>query len=217
MITVVIADDHHLVREGLRALLEKGDDIKVIGEAADGLQALELVQTLEPNVLVMDIAMPRMNGVQAVEQIHKLGKKTNIIILSMHSNETIVRRALQKGAKGYLLKDSFKEELLLAVQATNRGATYLSSAISEALLADVYNPEDSNEEIEPLIPLTNRESQLLQLISNGYTNAEMAELMHVSIKTIERHRQNLMTKLNAHNLVDLIRIAIKHGLILIDD
>jgi DNA-binding NarL/FixJ family response regulator len=217
MITVVVTDDHHLVREGIRALLEKAHDMEVVGEAADGLQAIELVQSLNPGVLVMDIAMPRLNGMQALEQIQTLNQKTKIVILSMYSNETLVRKALQKGAKGYLLKDSVKEELLLAIRAASHGAIYLSPTISEAIFADVYSPEEATGENDSLIPLTNREIQLLQLISEGCTNSEMAERMHLSIKTVERHRANLMTKLNARNLVELIRIAIRHGLILMDE
>lgn len=217
MITVVVTDDHHLVREGIRALIEKASDMKVVGEAADGLQAIELVQTLNPNVLVMDIAMPRLNGVQAIEQIQTVNPQTRIVILSMYSNETLVRKALQKGAKGYLLKDSVKEELLLAIRAASHGAIYLSPTISETLFADVYSPDEDSGINDTLIPLTDREIQLLQLISEGHTNSEMAEKLHLSIKTVERHRANLMSKLNARNLVELIRIAIKHGLILMDD
>lgn len=217
MISIVVADDHHLVREGIRALIEKASDMMVVGEAADGLQAVEMVHSLQPSVLVMDIAMPRLNGVQAIDQIQALEVKPNIVILSMHSNEMLVRRVLQRGAKGYLLKDSVKEELLLAIRAASRGATYLSPTISEAIMADVYNPGDNGDENDPLVPLTNRESQLLQLICEGYTNIEMAKMMHLSIKTVERHRANLMAKLNAHNLVELIRVAIRHGLIIIDE
>ena len=217
MITVVVTDDHHLVREGIRALIEKASDMKVVGEAADGQQAIELVQSLNPCVLVMDIAMPHLNGLQAIEQIQTLNQKTNIVILSMYSNETLVRKTLQKGAKGYLLKDAVKEELLLAIRAASHGAMYLSPTISETIFADGYSPDKDAGASDALLPLTPREIQLLQLISEGCTNSEMAEKMHLSIKTVERHRANLMTKLNARNLVELIRIAIKHGLILMDE
>lgn len=217
MITIVVAEDHHLVREGIRALIEKADDMAVVGEAADGMQAIELVESLHPNVLLMDIAMPRLNGVQAIEKLQTMGQTTNVLILTMHSNEMLVRRVLQKGAKGYLLKDSLKEELLLAIRAASRGATYLSPAVSEAVLAEVPEQDDEGGDSDLAIPLTKRESQMLQLICEGHTNTEMAKLMHLSIKTVERHRANLMSKLNAHNLVELIRVAIKHGLILIDE
>lgn len=215
MITVVVTDDHHLVREGIRALIETADDMEVIGEAVDGLQAIELVQSLHPSVLVMDMAMPRLNGVQTLEQMQALNQTTKVVILSMYSNETLVWKALQKGAKAYLSKESVKEELLLAIRAADRGAVYLSPTISETILADVATADEAPGEQGSL--LTKREIQLLQLISEGYTNSEMAKKMYLSIKTVERHRANLMAKLNAHNLVELIRIAIKRRLILIDE
>ncbi|MDH4137269.1 MAG: response regulator transcription factor, partial [Anaerolineae bacterium] len=136
MIRVIVADDHHLVRQGIRALLEKADDIEVVGEAADGQEAVELVERLTPDVLVMDMAMPRLNGSQAVGRVRALGVATQVVILSMYSDETLVRQALRNGARGYLLKRSVTEELLLAVRAASRSEIYLSPAVSRFVVAD---------------------------------------------------------------------------------
>lgn len=212
MINVIIADDHNLVREGIRALLEKADDIKVVGEAENGEAALVLVQQHQPDVLVMDIAMPGMNGIQVLEQLREQGLPTHVVILSMYADEVFVRQALQNGAKGYLLKGSFKEELLLTVRAASRGATYLSPSVSESVLTP---PSSSNP--SPADQLTPREHEVLQLIAKGHTNAEIADIMNVSIKTVERHRTNLMTKLDARNIVELIRVAVRYRLIVLDD
>ncbi|HSE96186.1 MAG TPA: response regulator transcription factor [Methylomirabilota bacterium] len=217
MIRVIVADDHHLVREGIRALLEKADDIQVVGEAVDGQEAVELVERLAPDVLVMDIAMPRLNGIQAVERIRAAGSPARIVILSMYSDEILVRQALQLGARGFLLKGSVSEELLLAIRAASRGAVYLSPAISESVIADVSTAPPSPRGQGPAEQLTARERQMLQLISEGCTNSKMAEILGISVKTIERHRTNLMAKLDAHNLVELIRVAMKHGLIRFED
>jgi DNA-binding NarL/FixJ family response regulator len=212
MINVIIADDHNLVREGIRALLEKAEDITVVGEAENGQDALDLVQTVQPDVLVMDIAMPGMNGIQVLEQLREMELPTQVVILSMYADEIFVRQALQNGAKGYLLKGSFKEELLLTIRAASRGATYLSPSVSESVLTPPASSAPS-----PADQLTPREHELLQLIAKGHTNAEIADLLNVSIKTVERHRTNLMTKLDARNIVELIRVAVRHRLIVLDD
>jgi DNA-binding NarL/FixJ family response regulator len=212
MINVVIADDHNLVREGIRALLEKTEDITVVGEAENGQEALALVQAKLPDVLVMDIAMPGMNGIQVLEQLREIDLPTQVVILSMYADEIFVRQALQNGAKGYLLKGSFKDELLLTIRAASRGATYLSPSVSETVLAPPSSSAPS-----PADQLTPRELELLQLIGKGHTNAEIADLLSVSIKTVERHRTNLMTKLDARNIVELIRVAVRHRLIILDE
>lgn len=216
MIRVIVADDHNLVREGICALLEKAGGFEIVGEAEDGWEAVEMAQHLKPDVGVIDIAMPRLNGIQAAEQIRALGLPTRIVILSMYSDEVLVRQALQHGARGFLLKGSFKEELLLAVQAVHRGATYLSPAVSETVLSDVAYPAAHPLPHLP-IQLTPREHEVLQLISEGHTNAEIAEALEVSVKTIERHRTSLMSKLDVRNVVELIRAALKHRLIVFDE
>jgi DNA-binding NarL/FixJ family response regulator len=215
-IRVIIADDHHLVRQGIRALLEKADDIEVIAEAADGQEAVELVERLAPDVLVMDIAMPRLNGNQATGRIRALGAVTQVVILSMYSDETLVRQALRSGAKGYLLKRSVTEELLLAVRAASRGEIYLSPAISGSIVADFLTLQTDADASSPLERLTPREREVLQLISEGHTNSAIAQVLTISMKTVEKHRANLMSKLKVHDLAGLMRVAIKHGLILLD-
>jgi len=217
VIRVIIADDHHLVRQGIRALLEKADGIEVVGEAADGQEAVELVERLAPDVLVMDIAMPRFDGTQAVGRVRALGVATQVVILSMYSDETLVRQALRNGARGYLLKRSVTEELLLAIQAASRGEIYLSPAVSGPIVADFLTLRTDAEASSLFERLTPREREVLQLISEGHTNRAIAHVLKVSVKTVEKHRAKLMDKLNVRDLAGLIRAAIKHGLILLDE
>lgn len=217
MIRVILADDHHLVRQGIRAILEKMDGIEILAEAEDGQEAVNLTQNLNPDVLVMDINMPRLNGIQAAEQLGTMRLKTKVVILSMHSDETLIRQALQNGVKGYLLKHSVTEELLLAIRAAYGGETYLSPTISEIVLSDFLAGQAHSKTASRFDQLSPREREVLKLIAEGYTNKAMAEEMHVSIKTIEKHRASVMTKLNVQDLAGLIRVAIKYGLISLDD
>jgi DNA-binding NarL/FixJ family response regulator len=217
VIRVIIADDHHLVRQGIRALLEKADDIQVVGEAADGREAVELVERLVPDVLVMDIAMPRLDGSQAIGQIRALGVATQVVMLSMYSDETLVRQALRNGAKGYLLKRSVTEELLLAIRAAVRGEIYLSPAISQSVVSGFLALCEDADESNPHDRLTSREQEVLQLISEGYTNKAIAQALKISTKTVEKHRANVMSKLKVNDLAGLMRAAIKHGLIILNE
>jgi DNA-binding NarL/FixJ family response regulator len=216
MIRVVIADDHHLVRQGIRALLEKAEDIEVIAEAADGQQAIELVERLLPDVVVIDFAMPRLNGLEAVGRIRSLGVKTRALILSAYSDETLVRQTLRGGAAGYLLKRAVSDELLMAVRAVGRGDTYLSPEVAGPLVARLSNGQGGAEEEGPLDPLTPREREVLQLIAEGNSNSEISKSLGVSEKTVEKHRASLMSKVNAHDIAGLVRFAIKHGVIRLD-
>ncbi len=217
MISIILADDHHLVRHGIKSLLEKTNDIEIVGEAENGHEAVQLVEKLTPDVLVMDISMPRLNGIQAAEQIKNLGVKTQIVILSMHSDETLIRQALRYGVRGYLLKRSVMEELLLAVRAAHRGEIYLSPAISEMIMADFVTGLPLEGELSRYNLLSLREREALQLIAEGYTNKGIAQAMNVSVKTVEKHRARVMAKLNVHDLASLIRVAIKHGVIFLDE
>jgi DNA-binding NarL/FixJ family response regulator len=215
-IRVIIADDHHLVRQGIRSLLEKASDIEVVGEAADGQEAIGLVERLIPDVLVTDVAMPRLDGNQVVERVRAMDAATQVIILSMYSDEALVRQTLRNGAKGYLLKQSVTEELLLAIRAASQGEVYLSPAISGSIIAELLALEADAGVAHPSERLTPREREILQLISEGNTNSAIARLLKVSVKTVEKHRANLMSKLDVHDLAGLMRAAIRHGLIFLD-
>jgi DNA-binding NarL/FixJ family response regulator len=170
MIRVIVADDHHLVRQGIRMLLEKAGDIEVVGEAEDGQEAVEMAERLTPDVLVMDISMPRLNGTQATERIHSRGLATQVVILSMHADETIVRQALRYGAKGYVLKRAVAEELLLAVRAANLGDTYLSPPIAGSILSEFLAASNGSDEPDVMERLIPRERQVLQLLAEGGGN-----------------------------------------------
>lgn len=213
MIRVVIADDHALVREGVRAVLDRAGDIEVVGEAVDGAAAIELTRALEPDVLVTDITMPGMNGIQAAERVRAEALATEVVILSMHDDESLARRALQSGARGYVLKDAVTEELLLAIRAACHGATFLSPKVSTQLLAERAGIEGVAGSPGAAEGLTPRELEVLRLIGAGHTNRAIASRLGISVKTVERHRTALMAKLDTHGVVDLIRVAIQRGLI----
>ena len=217
MIKVILADDHHLVRQGIRSLLEKAEDIEVIAEAENGLEAVKLAERYQPQVLVMDIGMPRLNGVQAAEQIRNLDLPTKVVILSMHSDEMVVRQAIRSGAWGYLLKDSVATELLLAIRAAQRGEVYLSPAVSKVVMTNFVNGRQNVEDFSGFDSLSLREREVLKLIAEGYTNKAIADALFITIKTVEKHRASVMTKLNVQDMAGLIRVAIKHGLIFLDD
>ncbi|HZD10308.1 MAG TPA: response regulator transcription factor [Candidatus Binatia bacterium] len=214
MIRVIIADDHHLVRQGIKALLESCDDIEVVGEAATGHEAVELARELEPHVVVMDIAMPRMDGSQASEQILDLDKPIEVVILSMHSDAILAQQLLRQGVKGYLLKNSIGEELPMAVRSASRGKLYLSPAISDSVLTTLMSPGETAESPSDL--LTPREREVLQLIAEGHTNSAIAEILTISVKTVEKHRASVMSKLDVHDLPSLMRVAIKYGLVFLE-
>jgi DNA-binding NarL/FixJ family response regulator len=216
MIRVVLADDHHLVRQGLRALLERAGDIEVVGEAADGQEALGVVERLLPDVLLLDIAMPHLNGVEVVGRLRGLKVKTRALILSMYTDDTLVRQALRNGANGYLLKRAVADELLLAVRAVARGDTYLSPEVAGPLLTPLVAGPPDGEAATPLDRLTAREREVLQLIAEGHTNHEIAAHLTLSEKTVEKHRGHLMAKLTLHDTAALVRFAIRHGLISLD-
>jgi len=217
MIRVLIADDHHLVRKGIVELLKMADDIRVIGEAEDGLETVELAGRLCPDVLIMDIGMPRMSGIQAAEKIKSLRLPTRIVILSMYADEVLVRLALKNGVYGYLLKRSVTEELLLAIRSAYNGEIFLCHAVSESLAVDVNNGEPMDETESAHERLTPREREVLQFICEGYTNAATASMLEISEKTVEKHRANCMKKLYVNDMASLIRKAIRLRLVLFDE
>lgn len=210
MINVILADDHGLVRSGIRALLEQAEDVRVLGEAADGQQAIELAEKLAPDVIVMDIRMPRLNGIEAVEKLRQLKIPARVVVLSMYSDEALVFQSLQSGVKGYVLKTSLGDELLLAVRSAARGETYLSGPISQIMIKHALNPQQAGAPSDTLSP---REKEILKLIAEEHTSAEIADRLFISEKTVEKHRANLMEKLHARNLAGLVRAAVKIGLV----
>lgn len=214
MIRVILADDHNILRQGVRALLERVGDIQVVGEADNGQHALELVACLVPDVIVMDITMPRLNGLDAARCLRDAKSPTRIVILSMHADLVSVREALRIGVCGYLLKRSVSEELAIAIHAAARGETYLTPAISSALLEQLATEADSAGSIFSL--LTAREREVLQLIAEGHPNHAIACTLSVNVKTIEKHRASMMAKLGVHDNAGLVRMAIKHGLMPLD-
>lgn len=212
MIRVLLVEDHVLVRDGLRALLERAGDIHVLGEASNGQEGVELAKSLKPDVIIMDIMMPRLNGIQAAEHIKDLKLPAKVLLLSMYSEEGLVHQALQSGAKGYVLKTSVSEELLQAVRAVSRGETYLSATISSIVTESAFRPSASQSS-NPLDNLSPREKEILQLIAEEHTSMEIANMLSISEKTVEKHRANLMEKLHVRNLAGVVRLAIKYGLI----
>jgi DNA-binding NarL/FixJ family response regulator len=216
-IRVLLAEDHTLVRKGLRAILEGYPDIEVIGEAADGREAVTMAEALHPHVIVMDVNMPGLNGLEATDRIKRRVPDVRILILSMHANEEYVLQVLRSGASGYLLKDSATEELVAGIQAVYAGDAYLSPRISRTVIADYVRRTDSEDERAPHELLTPREREILQLVAEGRTSKEISNELHLSIKTVETHRANLMDKLNIHNRAGLIRYAIRAGIIQSDE
>jgi len=213
MIRVLVTEDHLMVRTGIRVLLEREGDIHVMGEASNGQEAVEMVRELKPDVLIMDIMMPRMNGIQAAEKIRDLKLSTHILILSMYADEGLVHQALQYGVKGYVLKSSASDELIEAVRTIANGHTYLSSSISELVVESVMHPSTSRQVDDPLSSLSPREKEILQLIAEEHTSGEIAKLLFISEKTVEKHRARLMEKLNVRNVAGLVRLAVKYRLV----
>lgn len=217
MIKVLVADDHNLVRKGIVELLNLAEDIQVIGEAADGKEAVELAEKIQPDVLVMDISMPRMNGLQATERVAALHLKTRVVILSMYADDALVRLALKYGAVGYLLKRSVTEELHLAVRAANRNEIFVCPAVSRAVLEDGFQEGSADEVVDAFGRLSAREREVLQLIAEGHTNASIANNLSISVKTVEKHRANLMAKMEVNDLASLLKKAYKQKLTFLDD
>ncbi len=212
MIRILIAEDHLLVRAGIRALLEKSGDIHILGEASNGQEAVDMTRDLKPDVLVMDIMMPRLNGIQAAENIHELKLPTHILLLSMYSDAGFIYKALQYGVKGYVLKSSVSDELLEAVHAVAAGKNFFSSSVSE-IIEDSAHPQPSGMETDPFASLSPREKEVMQLIAEGYTNIEIGKMLFISDKTVDKHRVKLMKKLNVRNVAGLVRLAIKYRLV----
>lgn len=212
--SIILADDHELVRAGIRSILETFPNVRVAAETGDGREALELARRLEPDVLLLDITMPGLNGLEVAARIKKLGLATRVLMLSMHAGPDYVARAVQSGAMGYLVKDSAVDELADALGSVLRGRTYFCDAIDRDVVQGFLSAGDVNA--EELAVLTPRQREILQLVAEGFSTREIAERLHVSVKTVETHRAQLMSRLGIHDVPGLVRFAIRTGLVTIE-
>ena len=212
-IRILLADDHSIVREGLRALLERQQEFEVVGDVADGREAVEMAETAFPDVVVMDVAMPGLNGIEATRRITARSPRTGVVILSMHSDESYILRSLKAGARGYLLKDSLQADLIDAVRAAAQGKSFFSPKVSKVLQEDYINELQARGAEDTWDLLTDREREILQLVAEGKTNKEIAALLNISPYTIDTHRGHILQKLNLHSAPELILYAIRKGII----
>lgn len=215
-IRVLLAEDHTIVREGLRALLEDPEDIEVVGEACDGRRAVEMARALQPDVVLMDLGMPGLNGMDATRQIRAHAPAARVLVLSMHAGEEYVRPAIRAGAVGYLVKGAGLSDLVAAIRAVAGGEAFVSPAAAKVLLRDASAPEGTHASGPEAGHLTGREREILQLVAEGKTSKEIGRLLHISVKTVEGHRGRIMDKLDIHDLAGLVRYAVRTGLISAD-
>jgi two-component system response regulator DegU len=216
MIKILIVDDHRIIRDGLKSLLSGEKDIEIIGEASNGEDALEKNRELKPDIIIADITMPEMNGIEMTRTICREGTGAKVLMVSMHDNEDYINQALEVGASGFLLKDSSKDELIKAIKAVENGETYCSGEVSKILLNKFLLSSKSKKlktEAEEKLDLTKREKEILKLISDGLSNKEIATKLFVSTRTVDTHRYNLMQKLGVKNGAELVRLAFKLNLI----
>jgi DNA-binding NarL/FixJ family response regulator len=211
-ITIFLADDHTIVRQGLAKLLEGEPDFKVIGEAENGREAVKKVRELKPHVVIMDIAMPLLNGIEATRQIKKTHPDTQIVILSMHSHDRYIRELFSIGASGYLLKDSTGTDIIKAVRAAVNGDTYMSPGISRRLIEDYVSMKKTSLREELYSSLSNREREVFQMIAEGHSTREISDVLCISLSTVKTHRAKIMEKLKLENLSQLIQFAIRLGI-----
>jgi DNA-binding NarL/FixJ family response regulator len=212
VIKIVLADDHLIVRQGLHALLEAEPDLQVIGETGDGLKAVDLIRKANPDVAVLDLMMPGLNGIEVARQISRQAPRTRSIILSMYDDEGFVLEALSNGVSGYVLKDTGSVDLIMAVREVNRGHRYLSPSLSDRAI-EIYEQMNRAQTTDKYETLTTREREVLHLSAEGLTNHEIAERLGISVRTAETHRLKLMHKLGVHSQADLTRYAIRRGII----
>ena len=210
---VVIAEDHTILREGLRALLSAESDLEVVGEAEDGRQAIQRVEELGPDLILTDLSMPKMNGVEAIREIKKHAPETKVLALTVHKAEEFILEVLQAGADGYILKDASSEELIMAIKSVLGGKRYLSPSVSQMVIEGYLEGRKSIRSSSPWDTLTKREREILKLIAEGHKNKEIADYLYISVKTVEKHRANLMKKLGLHSAAALTAYAMERGLI----
>jgi two-component system response regulator NreC len=213
MIRVLLADDHRMLREGIRALLERQDDITVVGEASDGRETVRLAVSLCPDLVVRDVSMPLLNGIEATRQIKRDCPKVRVLILTVHEQKDYVAQLLVAGADGYIIKRAAGEELIAAIRTVCQGQAFLHPSVTKVVVDDYVKRLQEGDGPEAYRILTQREREVLQLIAEGYTNREMADLLHISIKTVQNHRSKIMSKLDLHDRGELIKYAIQQGII----
>jgi DNA-binding NarL/FixJ family response regulator len=211
---VLLADDHAIVRRGLRSLIESEPGITVVAEAADGLEALRLCDELHPDAIILDVAMPRLNGIEVAERVQKLQRAPSVIILSMHADESYIIRALAAGARAYLLKDATDEDLVPALRAVAAGKPFFSPSVTAVLIEDYVRQLQARGLTDSYHLLTDREREVLQLLAEGRSNKEVAALLEVGVSTVETHRANLMQKLNLHNTAEIVLYAVRKRIIM---
>lgn len=212
-VRILLADDHTIFRSGLRLLLEQQPDFKVVAEAANGIEAIQLANQHHPQVVILDIGMPQLNGIEATREIVAADPHASVVILSMHSDESYVLRALKAGARAYILKNAAEADLIRAVRSVSEGKSFFSPAISKLLLEDYVRQVREKEVEDSYDLLTPRERQVLQLIAEGRSNKEVANLLDLSVYTVETHRGNILQKLNLHGVPELILYAVRKGII----
>ena len=216
-IRLMLADDHVVVRSGLRMLLQARSDIEIVGEAEDGREAIEKVKVLRPNVILMDVQMPDINGIQATKRIKEVSPETAVLALTMHEDDHYFFEMLHAGASGYVPKRAAPDELVNAIRTVSEGGVFLYPSLQKRLVKDYLQRAESGDHLMVQDDLTPRELEVLTLIAEGLTNPEIAEELVISVKTVDRHRENIMRKLNLHSRIDLVKYAIKMGLIELED
>lgn len=208
---VLLVEDHVVVRQGIKALFADEPDVEIVGEADDGREALQRVSELRPDVVLMDISMPGLNGIEATRQIRQNHPDIKVVVLSMHSNEEYVFQVLRAGASGYVLKQSDSSEVLTAIRAAVAGGSFLSPPISRAVIGDYVRRAEARGQGSDLDLLSSREREVLQLLAEGLSNREIAERLNISVKTVETHRSNMMSKLGVSNKTELVKYALRKG------
>jgi len=212
-IRIVIAEDYTILREGLRSLLSSSDEFEIVGEAEDGWKAIEWVEKSKPDLILMDLSMPRLNGMEAIREIKRGSKETKILVLTMHRTEEYIVATLKAGADGYVLKDATHSELMMAIRSVLGGRHYISPGISEQVIEGYLEGKKTSRPLTAWETLTQREREILKLIAEGHRNKKIADYLCISVKTVEKHRANLMNKLNLHSISALTSLAIEKGLI----